>query len=420
MTRARRNYEQNICNKAKSNPKVFWSHVRSKMKSASGVSSLLETPKDKSSLRHEFCSVFTNEPEGEVPDFPSRTEEIIDDIVITKEMLSKKIKELDTNKSLGPDEIHPKMLKELVDEIAEPLSRIMNKTLTEGELPEDWKLAHVTPIYKNKGAHNLAVNYRPKDVDTLNKWSKDWLLKFHPDKCHVLTLGKLANIKHAHPYSLAGNQLEHVFEEKDLGVLVDAELMFEEHIAKQVNKANSTLGIIRRGFDNLTPKTITTLYSAFVRPHLEYAQSVWSPKLRKHVNMLEGVQRRASKLIPIYRHLPYSERLKRLGLPTLEFRRQFCDMVQVYKHLSFYDKDTIPSKLISRARPKRRHSKELLPNFANDRFNGPQTKSFYYRCVPTWNKLPREVVSAQSIKSFKEKLNDAWKNHPQKFVTRGM
>ncbi|XP_066914556.1 uncharacterized protein [Clytia hemisphaerica] len=260
--------------------------------------------------------VFTNEPEGEVPDFPSRTEEIIDDIVITKEMLSKKIKELDTNKSLGPDEIHPKMLKELVDEIAEPLSRIMNKTLTERELPEDWKLAHVTPIYKNKGAHNLAVNYRPvsltsvvfklmesilrehitryltnlkllskkqygfisrrstvtqllmyidkccesmseddtktfkevnsindslviqKDVDTLNEWSKVWLLKFHPDKCHVLTLGKLANIKHAHPYSLAGNQLEHAFEEKDLGVLVDAELMFEEHIAKQVKNEN--------------------------------------------------------------------------------------------------------------------------------------------------------------------------------------
>jgi len=276
-----------------------------------------------------------------------------------------------------------------------------------------------TKIFKEVNSINDSLVIQ-KDVDTLNEWSKDWLLKFHPDKCHVLTLGKLANIKHAHPYSLAGNQLEHVFEEKDLGVLVDAELMFEEHIAKLVNKANSTLGIIRRGFDNLTPKTITTLYSAFVRPHLEYAQSVWSPKLRKHVNMLEGVQRRASKLIPIYRHLPYSERLKRLGLPTLEFRRQFCDMVQVYKHLSFYDKDTIPSKLISRARPKRRHSKELLPNFANDGFNGPQTKSFYYRCVPTWNKLPREVVSAKSIKSFKEKLNDAWKNHPQKFVTRGM
>ena len=51
-----------------------------------------------------------------------------------------------------------------------------------------------------------------------------------------------------------------------------------------------------------------------------------------------------------------------------------------------------------------------LPNFVNDGFHGPQTKSFYYKCVPIWNKLPSDVVAAQSIKSFKEKLNDAEKN----------
>ena len=125
-------------------------------------------------------------------------------------------------------------------------------------------------------------------------------------------------------------------------------------------------------------------------------------------------------MVQTYRNLSYSERLKLLGLPTLEFRRQFCDMVQVYKHLHFYDKVTIPDKLISRPRPNRRHAHELLPNFANDGFHGPQTKSFYYRCVPTWNRLPSDVVSAQSIKSFKEKLNDAWKNHPSKYDSRTM
>jgi len=202
--------------------------------------------------------------------------------------------------------------------------------------------------------------------------------------------------------------------------MVDAEMTFEEHISKQVNKANSTLGIIKQGFSNITPKILSTLYSTFVRPYLEYAQSVWSPKLRKHVNLLEGVQRRASRLVYKYRNLSYSERLRRLGLPTLEFRRQFCDMVQVYKHLHFYDQDTLPKKLISRPRPKRRHANELLPNFANDGFNGPQSKSFYYRFVLTWNKLPSEVVAARSIKLFKEKLNDAWENHPQRYITRGM
>ena len=217
-----------------------------------------------------------------------------------------------------------------------------------------------------------------------------------------------------------GTQLEHVFEEKDLGILIDAELSFEEHIAKQVKKANSMLGIIRRGFENLSPKIFHTLYGTFVRPHLEYAQSVWSPKLRKHVNLIEGVQRRATRLVQMYRNLTYEERLRKLALPTLEFRRKFCDMVQVYKHLHFYDKATIADKFIHRRRPNRKHKDELLPNFANDGFRGPQTKSFYYRCVPTWDKLPMDVVAAESIKVFKQKLNEAWKTHPKKYDTRNL
>ena len=258
------------------------------------------------------------------------------------------------------------------------------------------------------------------DIYELEKWSNDWLLQFHPDKCHVLTIGKFTNIKHAHPYTLNGNQLEHVLTEKDLGILIDEDLSFEEHISKQVNKANSILGIINRGFENLSPQIFLTLYGTFVRPHLEYAQSVWSPKLRKHVNLLEGVQRRATRLVQLYRNLSYEERLRRLELPTLEFRRTFCDMVQVYKHLHFYDKVTIPKKLTHRPRPNRQHKDELLPNFANDGFRGPQTKSFYYRSIPTWNKLPGEVIAADSIKVFKKKLKEAWKNHPKKYDSRNL
>jgi len=122
-------------------------------------------------------------------------------------------------------------------------------------------------------------------IDELEIWLRDWLLRFHPDKCHVLTLGKHWNIVHAHPYSLDGNQLEHVFVEKDLGVLIDSELSFEEHISKQVKKANSILGVIRRGFEDLSPRTFYILYTTFVRPHLEYAQSVWSPRLRKYAEV---------------------------------------------------------------------------------------------------------------------------------------
>ena len=178
------------------------------------------------------------------------------------------------------------------------------------------------------------------------------------------------------------------------------------------------LGLINRGFENLNPTIFKTLYTAFVRPHLEYGQSVWSPSLRKNVNLIEGVQRRATRLVPRCRNMPYEERLRELDLPTLEFRRHFGDMVQIYKHIHHYDKDTTPDKFKIRTRPNRRHRFELIPNFGNDGFRGAQTNSFFYRSIPSWNKLPKRVVEAKTIKVFKERLNEAWKMHPKRFDTR--
>ena len=124
------------------------------------------------------------------------------------------------------------------------------------------------------------------DIDAMERWSKDWLLRFHPDKCHVLTLGKFWNIKHAHPYNIGGVILEHVEQEKDLGVIIDGELNFDEHIFSKIKKANSIVGLISRSFDFLSPEMLRTLFTAFVRHHLEYAQSVWSPRLIKHMDAI--------------------------------------------------------------------------------------------------------------------------------------
>ena len=88
-------------------------------------------------------------------------------------------------------------------------------------------------------------------IDALNLWSEKWLLRFNTDKCHVLTLGKFDNITHTHRYKLYGDELEHVFEEKDLGVIIDMELAFEEHMASKIKKANGIMGLIRRTFSFL-------------------------------------------------------------------------------------------------------------------------------------------------------------------------
>ena len=92
------------------------------------------------------------------------------------------------------------------------------------------------------------------DIDSLQHWSQKWLLNFNADKCHVLTIGKFENIKHTHRYRIHECELDHMFEEKDLGVHIDAELKFEEHMSTKIKKANSIVGVIRRGFSYLDCK----------------------------------------------------------------------------------------------------------------------------------------------------------------------
>ena len=160
-----------------------------------------------------------------------------------------------------------------------------------------------------------------QDILQLEAWSEKWLLKFHSDMCHLLSLGKLENIKYCHRYQVNGQEIEHTFEEKDLGVIMDSELTFAEHITEKVNKANSLVGIIRRSFSNLDPDTFVKIFVAFVRPHLEYGQVIWSPHLRKYINMIEKVQIRATKLINGFQNLSYEERLEKLNLPMLAYSR---------------------------------------------------------------------------------------------------
>ena len=136
-----------------------------------------------------------------------------------------------------------------------------------------------------------------KDLDTMSTWSDTWLLKFHPEKCKHMKLGK-GKQDNYDAYKLIDKPLQTVETEKDIGVVIDKRLNFEEHVGEKVKKANMMTGIIRRSFQFLNEKNFLPLYKALVRSHLEFASSVWSPASAKCINMIEGVQRRATKMIP--------------------------------------------------------------------------------------------------------------------------
>ncbi len=175
----RREFEKKLAKESKHNPKAVWKYIHSKSKVKEDVSDLYTDPTDINSpttsdnkqkaniLADFYSSVFTLEPEGEVPSIPIRhCDVIMSPLTITEDMVENKLCELNPNKSPGPDSLHPRFLKEVASELKKPLSMLFNKSLTDSKLPDMWKTAKITAIFK-KGDRKHPGNYRPVSLTSV-------------------------------------------------------------------------------------------------------------------------------------------------------------------------------------------------------------------------------------------------------------
>ena len=118
------------------------------------------------------------------------------------------------------------------------------------------------------------------DLLKLQDWTAQWQLRFHPDKCTVLKIGRRPSDTQTTYFMKNGMDvvtLKEVECEKDLGVLVDSHLCFKDHVSTAVLKANRILAVVRRTFVFLNPETMVFLFKGLIRPILEYCQAAWSP-----------------------------------------------------------------------------------------------------------------------------------------------
>ena len=250
-----------------------------------------------------------------------------------------------------------------------------------------------------------------EDLNRLQDWATKWQLRFNAEKCKVLHLGRL---NPNYNYDMDGVALKITTEEKDLGVVIDDKLKFDAHTEKQVNKANRQLGLIRRSFDALDTESLTLLYKSLVRTHLEYCNAAAHPILDRQEKLLEGVQRRATKLSPGLKNLDYIDRLKKLKLPTLYYRRARGDIIEVYKYMQdIYKVETSPLTLDDNPVSTRGHRYKLKKT----RCTKSQTQKFFkHRVVNSWNGLPEEVVTAPTLNTLKNRLDNHWKDHQYSLV----
>ena len=159
-----RRYIRNFCLESR---KQFWSFVKKLKKDSSGISTLRsegllvsENQQKAEILNKQFCSVFTHEDLEHVPTVPPKNVPNMNNIIIHEQGIEKLLQGLNPNKACGIDEISPRILKLASHEIAPILTKIFQASLDTGILPDDWRKANISPIFK-KGDRARAENYRP-------------------------------------------------------------------------------------------------------------------------------------------------------------------------------------------------------------------------------------------------------------------
>ena len=239
------------------------------------------------------------------------------------------------------------------------------------------------------------------DLNLLMQWAEKWQMRFNVGKCQVMHLGK-KNSQIQSEYYMYQQKLKVCEVERDLGVLMSDDMKVSSQCQHAYLKANRVLGLIRRNIVNKTPDILVRLYKSLVRPHLEYCVSSWSPHYVKDKALLEKIQHRFTRILPTLRKLTYEERLQRLGLWSLEERRNRADLIEVFK--MFRGISAVPVstffELVTDKRT-RGHSFKLHKRHCCTEL---RRHFFSYRLVDRWNGLSEDTVSASSVNQFKARL----------------
>jgi hypothetical protein len=585
-------FERKIAAESKTNAKAFFNYARSKMKTRSPVSDLIledgkvaSTDQEKAeALNNFFSSVFTIEDSSNLPSIEETIcQSNLKEMVFTEEIVKKQLDKLKCDKTPGPDGIHPKVLREMSEVLAGPLSILFTRSMTESVLPQGWKQSHVAPIFK-KGPKSKTCNYRPvsltaiickvmerivrdslmdhliqnsilsscqhgfipgrscvtqllvimdmwtqilddhgtidvayldfakafdkvpherllvklkgygvdgqvlgwirsfltgrqqrvvvngsespwspvtsgipqgsvlgpvlfiifindmpdavhslllmfaddakvfrrvdsvegstrlqEDLRKLSEWADKWLMTFNASKCKVMHLGyKNERVKYYLPERGKDVELIETESERDLGVVFDSKLTFSKHCEEQVNKANRILGMIRASYTYIDCGIMKQLFKGLVRPYLEYGNVVWSPQYLKDARLVENVQRRATRLVPGMKGLDYEERLQKMELPSLFYRRARGDLIEVYKFLN--DMYQVDHDLFLRDMNSSTRGHCLKLKTRKSRLE-VRRHFFGVRVVSYWNRLPEEVILAPSVNAFKNRLDKHLRQH---------
>ena len=242
-----------------------------------------------------------------------------------------------------------------------------------------------------------------RDLLALEQWSTRWGMHFNTKKCNIMTISRSTPLTKL--YQLNNSVLQQVDSCDYLGITISEDLGWSENISAKTKKANSRLGFLKRNLKGCPLNLKRTAYVALIRFMLEYGAAVWDPHLRKDIESLERIQRRAARWIEedYNTRASVTQMMKKLNLDPLQDRRQTARLTLMFKVM--HDLVNVPPDDLdlkpADGRTRASHSLKL-------HHLQPSTKehrnSFATRTIPEWNRLPACVAEAGSLDIFKNQL----------------
>ena len=234
-------------------------------------------------------------------------------------------------------------------------------------------------------------------MDAAKKWSLDWSLPINDDKCVSMSFGGSS----AHTFRASNSlPIPSAKQHKVLGFWLSDTLSFSHHTQKASKLGFRILNFLKRAFPRIEKADFHILYGTYIRPLLEYGSQIVHTGFIKDRDLLERVQRRATKCVFGLTHLPYETRMSSLNLYPLETRRIRGDLFLLYN--LFATNEIEQFFTISSLDNLRGHSKKLFKPRTRTRV---RQNFFTQRVIQIWNNLPQEVVDAPSKGIFKRKLD---------------
>ena len=240
-------------------------------------------------------------------------------------------------------------------------------------------------------------------LNNISTFLKSRQLVLATEKCEKITFSKA---RQTHALTLEDVLLKESKIIKDLGITVSNDLQWNHHINRIKGQAFQRAHHILKSFKSNNIWTLINAYITFVRPLVEYGSTVWSPYLKRDILTIERVQRFFTKVSCMRTGISfssYSDRLYKLNLKSLQYRRVEGDLILTFKII--HKLIDLPFEQLFSYHNTRYNTRSHKFTLRMPLFTTNLQKSFFAsRVIPVWNKLPRIVVEANSLHQFKAEL----------------